>query len=152
MSAPPSVRHPISNVFLLHIAAELPFIIYTIFDPRSLPFLGMNNTTLIITKLFAMLSLGTCATAFLTHSLPEWLPGKRAFVIGITIYHGAVAHLLTQSERFIPVTFGPKFEAFSITPEFTWGAVHGLLAVFFIAWWQLTLPYAQVAGAAARQQ
>ena len=41
---------PSSAVFLLHILLEAPLIIQGFWYPQSLPFLGMNNTTLVLVK------------------------------------------------------------------------------------------------------
>ncbi|SJL03671.1 uncharacterized protein ARMOST_07028 [Armillaria ostoyae] len=48
MSAPP--RSPLSVVFLLHIAVEIPLAIQGIWSPATLPFLQLTNTTLVLLK------------------------------------------------------------------------------------------------------
>ncbi|KAI0052089.1 hypothetical protein FA95DRAFT_51622 [Auriscalpium vulgare] len=140
MSAP---RHPLSVVFLLHIALESPLGIQGIWTPSSLPFLQLNNTTLIVLKLYAALVLGTCLVALLVYPLPEFLPGKRALAMGLCIYHSIVSTILFQSPRFIPYSFGPVFEAWKFTPEVLWGGLHGFLGLGMVAWWQSTVGYAQ---------
>jgi hypothetical protein len=40
----------------------------------------------------------------------EYLPGKRAFAAGLTVYHTLVAGTLFQAPRFIPKTFGVLLE------------------------------------------
>ena len=82
-------------MFLLHILLEAPLIIQGFWYPQALPFLGMNNTTLVLVKvhnsqinyfywltldplatfphppqLLNAISLGTCLTSLLCFSLP----------------------------------------------------------------------------------
>ena len=78
-------------MFLLHILLEAPLIVQGFWYPQSLPFLGMNNTTLVLIKvhdfqtaivpnlrrfvisipqLLNAISLGTCLTSLLCYSLP----------------------------------------------------------------------------------
>ncbi|EIW78340.1 hypothetical protein CONPUDRAFT_108182 [Coniophora puteana RWD-64-598 SS2] len=142
-------RSPLSAVFLLHIALELPLAVQAFWSPATLPFTQMNNTTLVMLKLYAALAFGGCVTAFLAYPLPEFLPGKRALAIGFCIYHSIVSTVLYQAPRFIPHTFGAFAENFNITPENLWGTFHGLLGFAMVVWWQGTLAYAQAARRAA---
>ncbi|KAF7984678.1 hypothetical protein HWV62_12954 [Athelia sp. TMB] len=59
-----NARSPLSAVFLLHLALELPVAIQGLWMPSMLPFLEMNNTTLIILKVRVAntLSLSACLT------------------------------------------------------------------------------------------
>jgi hypothetical protein len=43
-------------------------------------------------------------------TLKEFLPGKRAFTIGLVIYHSVCSTVLLQAPRFIPHSFGEVFE------------------------------------------
>ena len=45
---------PSSAVFLLHILLEAPLVIQGFWYPQSLPFLGMNNTTLVLAKVWQL--------------------------------------------------------------------------------------------------
>jgi len=139
MSQQVAMRHPLSIVFLAHIALEFPVIFQAFWSPTSLPFLGMNNTTLVMAKLLACVSLGSCVTALLCFTLPEYLPGKRAVAIGLTVYHSAVSTVLFQAPRFIPMSFGSLAESYKITYEVAWGTIHGLLSMMFGFWWQATV-------------
>jgi len=132
-------RSPLSAVFLLHIAVEIPIAIQGLWAPAQLPFLELNNTTLVMLKLYAALSLGTCVMALLCHSLAEFLPGKRAAAIGLTVYHCVASTILFQSPRFVPFSLGELAESFKITPEVLWGAVHGFISLGFVFWWQSTV-------------
>ncbi|KIM86802.1 hypothetical protein PILCRDRAFT_816057 [Piloderma croceum F 1598] len=140
-----AARSPLSVVFLLHLALETPVAVQGLWSPTSLPFLEMNNTTVIILKLYASLVLATCLTSFLCFSLPEFLPGKRALAIGLCVYHSTVSTVLFNAPRFIPYSLGPLAESFKITPEIIWGVLHGVLSLGMIAWWQGTLHYTQIA-------
>ena len=44
------VQHISSSVFLLHIAMEAPVAIQGIWAPHTLPFLQLNNTTVVVLK------------------------------------------------------------------------------------------------------
>ncbi|TCD70700.1 hypothetical protein EIP91_002076 [Steccherinum ochraceum] len=137
------VRHPASAVFLLHIALEIPIAIQGLLTPTSLPFLQLNNTTLVFVKLYSALVLGTCAAAFLCFGLPEFLPGKRALAIGLTIYHLTCSTILYGSPRIIPMSFGILAEQYRVTPEVVWGTLHGLVGFGLAMWWQITVQMAQ---------
>ncbi|KZP15290.1 hypothetical protein FIBSPDRAFT_833023 [Athelia psychrophila] len=139
-----NARSPWSAVFLLHLALELPVAIQGLWMPANLPFLEMNNTTLIILKLYAALILGTCVTSFLCYSLPEFLPGKRGLAIGLCIYHSTLSTVLFQAPRFIPHSFGAFAETSGLTPEVLWGTAHGVLSLLLVVWWQGTLPYVRM--------
>ncbi|KAJ9102200.1 hypothetical protein QFC20_005029 [Naganishia adeliensis] len=140
-----TARSPLSAMFLLHIALEAPLAIQGMFSPQGLPFLDATNTTLVIIKLYAALSAASCLTALLVFALPEYLPGKRAFAAGLTVYHTLVAGTLFRAPRIIPKTFGVLLESVRLTPENTWGLLHAVLGLGFAVWWQGTLPYAQAA-------
>ena len=43
---------------------------------------------------------------------PEYLPGKRAFAAGLTVYHTIVAGTLFGAPRFVPKTFGTLMERY----------------------------------------
>ena len=45
-----SLTSPSSAVFLLHVLLEAPLIVQGFWYPQSLPFLGMNNTALVLIK------------------------------------------------------------------------------------------------------
>lgn len=42
----------------------------------------------------------------------EFLPGKRAFAIGLCVYHSTVSTVLFNSPRFIPYSLGPLAESY----------------------------------------
>ncbi|KZS96256.1 hypothetical protein SISNIDRAFT_437964 [Sistotremastrum niveocremeum HHB9708] len=140
MSAQVAGRHPLSVVFLLHCALEAPLAVQALWAPQLLPLIQLNNTTIVLLKLYGALSAGTCLAAFLCFGLPEFLPGKRAFVISLVIYHCICSTVLINAPRIIPKTFGATLESFRFTPEVLWGSLHGTLAVILAIWWQLTLP------------
>jgi len=140
-----AARSPLSAVFLLHLVLEAPVAIQGLWLPTSLPFLEMNNTTVIILKLYASLILSTCIISFLCFPLPEFLPGKRALAISLCVYHSTVSTVLFNAPRFIPHSLGPVAESFKITPEVIWGVLHGLLSVGMVVWWQGTVHYTQMA-------
>ncbi|KAK0527764.1 hypothetical protein OC834_004297 [Tilletia horrida] len=137
--APPP-PHPVNIIWVLHIFLELPLGIIALFFTRSLPFLDMTNTTLVLLKLFGGLITGMAVGALLVAALPDVLPGKRALVVSLVIYHAAASTILLQAPRFIPHSFGTAAEKLSITPEHIWGCFHGFLTLAFTAWWQITLP------------
>ncbi|KAI0078317.1 hypothetical protein K474DRAFT_1641665 [Panus rudis PR-1116 ss-1] len=141
MSQPQQVqlRHPLSVVYLLHIALEVPVALQGLWSPANLPFLQPNNTTLVFIKLYAALVGGTCAAALLCFSLPEFLPGKRALAVGLCLYHVTCSTILYNAPRFIPLSFGPLFESYKVTPEVVWGTLHGLVGLGFAIWWQVTV-------------
>lgn len=132
-------RHPLSLVFLLHIALESPLAVQGLLAAHRLPFLQMNNTTLVILRMFSSLSGASALGAFLVFPLPEYLPGKRAFAIVLMLYHMLVAGILYQSPRFIPYSLGALAEQAKLTPELIWSAAHGFIALIFGLWWQSTL-------------
>ncbi|KAI0288372.1 hypothetical protein BC826DRAFT_1038764, partial [Russula brevipes] len=134
-------RSPLSVVFLLHIALDVPMAIQGLLSPTSLPFLELNNTTVVMLKMYATLVLGVCIMALLCYPLPEFLPGKRALAIGLCVYHSIISTVLFQAPRFIPYSFGPFFEAYKATPEIVWGCMHGFLGLGFVTWWQGTVAY-----------
>ncbi|KAJ3729916.1 hypothetical protein C8R42DRAFT_653227 [Lentinula raphanica] len=143
MSVPPqaaALRSPLAIVFLLHIALEAPVAIQGLFSPMSLPFIQLNNTSLVLLKLYASLSLGISITSLLAYPLPDFLPAKRALAIGLCVYHSAVSTVLFQAPRFIPHSFGMLAEANKVTPEIVWGTVHGVIGLGMIFWWQATAP------------
>jgi len=141
----PTIPHPISSVFLLHVALELPFAIQGLLMGEQLPFIEMTNTTLVILKIYGALAIGTCVGAILCRGLPEFLPGKRAMALSLLVYHAIVAATLMTSPRFVPFSFGPMAEQFTITPERSYAVLHGLCALGFATWWQVTLPYVAAA-------
>ncbi|KAH8101181.1 hypothetical protein BXZ70DRAFT_1064262 [Cristinia sonorae] len=133
------VRHPASLIFLLHIALEIPVAVQGLLHPLSLPFLELTNTTLVIIKLYAALVGGMCAAAFLCFGLPEFLPGKRALAIGLSLYHVTCSTILFNAPRIIPFSFGALAESNRVTPEVVWGTLHGLIGLGFAVWWQFTV-------------
>ncbi|KAI0696829.1 hypothetical protein BC835DRAFT_1340852 [Cytidiella melzeri] len=133
------LRHPFSVIFLLHIALDIPVVIQGLWSPAALPFLELNNTALVFIKLYAALAGGMCAAALLCFSLPEFLPGKRALAIGLSLYHVTCSTVLFNAPRFIPHSFGPLAESIKVTPEIVWGVLHGFMGLGFGAWWQLTV-------------
>jgi len=56
LGSPPSFIHQVfrtvssSVVFLLHIALEIPIAVQGVWSPTQLPFLQLNNTTLVVLK------------------------------------------------------------------------------------------------------
>ncbi|KAG8774595.1 hypothetical protein FRC12_001894 [Ceratobasidium sp. 428] len=141
MSAPgPKANHPLSAVFLLHIAVEAPFALQGILAGQTLPFIQLTNTTLILLKMYSAMLLASCLASLLCFNLPEFLPGKRAFAIQLLIYHSVAAAMLFQSPRFIPHSLGSLAESVAITPEKIWGTLHGMISVGLGLWWQFTLP------------
>ncbi|KDQ58445.1 hypothetical protein JAAARDRAFT_154922 [Jaapia argillacea MUCL 33604] len=147
MSQPQVVapRSPLSIVFLVHIALEIPLAIQGIWSPHALPFMQMNNTTLVFIKLYACLVLATCVACLLCFPLPEFLPGKRALAIALCLYHTITSTVLFQAPRFIPHSFGPLMEHYKVTPEIVWGTLHGVLGLAMVVWWQGTVMYASMA-------
>ncbi|RDB30656.1 hypothetical protein Hypma_005783 [Hypsizygus marmoreus] len=144
------VRSPLSAVFLLHIALEAPIAFQGLWSPASLPFLQLNNTTLVIVKMYSALVLASCLSSLLCFSLPEFLPGKRAFAMGLCIYHSIASTILFQSPRFIPHSFGPFMEQYKVTPELLWGIFHGIVGLGMVLWWQVTVPLTSMARASAK--
>ncbi|KAJ7598734.1 hypothetical protein C8J56DRAFT_914833 [Mycena floridula] len=142
------MRSPLSVIFLLHLALEAPVAIQGVFTPTALPFLQLNNTTLVILKLYSALVFATCIISLLCYSLPEFLPGKRALAIGLCIYHSICSTILFQAPRFIPHTLGPSFESMQVTPEIVWGVLHGFVGLGMVIWWQGTVHFTQMARAA----
>ncbi|KAJ7178621.1 hypothetical protein C8R43DRAFT_467445 [Mycena crocata] len=142
-----AARSPLSVVFLLHIALEIPLAIQGVWSPTSLPFVQLNNTTLVVLKLYSALVFAICGVALLCFSLPEFLPGKRALAIGLCIYHTICSTILYNAPRFIPMSLGPMLESFKVTPENIWGTMHGLVGLSMIVWWQGTVHYAQMVRA-----
>ncbi|KAH8113870.1 hypothetical protein DFH11DRAFT_280317 [Phellopilus nigrolimitatus] len=142
MSEPQSAQSPLTAVFLLHVALEIPIAIQGIWSPANLPFLDLNNTALVVLKLYAALTLASCVASFLCFSLPDFLPGKRALAIGLTVYHCIASTVLYQAPRFIPLSFGALFESFNVTPENVWGTLHGIISLGFVFWWQATVAQA----------
>ncbi|KAJ6487943.1 hypothetical protein C8R45DRAFT_261895 [Mycena sanguinolenta] len=140
-----------SVVFLLHIALEIPLAVQGVWSPTSLPFVQLNNTTIVVLKLYSALVFAICGVALLCYSLPEFLPGKRALAIGLCIYHTICSTILYQAPRFIPVSFGAIFEQYKITPESVWGTLHGLVGLSMVFWWQGTVQYAQAMRAGPPQ-
>ncbi|KAF5375674.1 hypothetical protein D9615_009330 [Tricholomella constricta] len=138
-------RSPLAVIFLLHIALEAPIAVQGVWSPATLPFLQLNNTTLVVVKLYSALVLASCLTSLLCYSLPEFLPGKRAFAMGLCIYHSIASTILFQAPRFIPHSFGPLMEQYKITPEIVWGVFHGFVGLGMVTWWQATLPHTAMA-------
>ncbi|KAG6875776.1 hypothetical protein C0993_007469, partial [Termitomyces sp. T159_Od127] len=98
--------------------------------------------------LYAALVLASCLMSLLCFSLPEFLPGKRALAIGLCVYHTTASTVLFQAPRFVPYSFGAFFETYKVTPEVVWGALHGLVGLGMVVWWQVTLPLSVAARAA----
>lgn len=146
------LRSPFSVVFLLHLALEMPIAIQGVWQPISLPFLQLNNTTLVFLKLYSALLLASCIVSGLCFSLPEFMPGKRALAIGLCIYHSIASTILFQAPRFIPYSFGPFMEQQRITPEIVWGICHGILGLGMVVWWQATVQLAAMARASGPPQ
>ncbi|KAF9519328.1 hypothetical protein BS47DRAFT_1337087 [Hydnum rufescens UP504] len=144
MSVP--VNSPYTSVFLLHIALEIPLGIQGVLS-AGLPFIEMTNTTLVVLKLYGSLIIATCIASLLCFGLPDMQPGKRAVAIMLIIYHCFTSTVLIQSPRFIPMSFGNLAETFKITPEVVWGTAHGIMSLFFVFWWQATLPTPTAKGA-----
>ncbi|KAF9449823.1 hypothetical protein P691DRAFT_811634 [Macrolepiota fuliginosa MF-IS2] len=147
MSSP---RHPLSVIFLLHIALEIPVAFQGVWSPLTLPFIQLNNTTIVILKLYAALSLATCLIALLCFPLPDFLPGKRALAMGLCVYHSVASTVLFQAPRFIPHSFGDLAEQYKLTPEILWGTFHGLIGLGMVVWWQATVHLAAIARAASQ--
>ncbi|KAJ7100231.1 hypothetical protein B0H15DRAFT_920126 [Mycena belliarum] len=137
-----AARSPLSVVFLLHIALEIPLAIQGVWSPTSLPFAQLNNTTIVLLKLYSALVFAICGVTFLCFNLPEFLPGKRALAIGLCIYHTICSTIIYGAPRFIPISWGPMFEAYKITPENVWGTLHGIVGLSMVVWWQGTVHYA----------
>lgn len=140
-----SVHSPLSVVFLLHVALEIPIVVQGLFFSNTLPFVELNNTVAVVLKLYASLSAATCLVCLLCFRLPEFLPGKRALAIGLCVYHSICSTILYQAPRFIPHTFGPAAENLKITPESVWGTLHGVIGLSMVAWWQATVHLASLA-------
>ncbi|KAF8191721.1 hypothetical protein BJ912DRAFT_1041541 [Pholiota molesta] len=100
-----SVQSPLSAIFLLHIALEIPVAIQGIWSPANLPFMQLNNTAVVFLSVFALLQP------------PRVLAWKRALAIGLTVYHTVCSTVLYQAPRFIPHSFGALAEAWKLTPE-----------------------------------
>ncbi|KAF9478952.1 hypothetical protein BDN70DRAFT_879350 [Pholiota conissans] len=146
-----SVQSPLSVIFLVHIALEIPVAIQGIWSPASLPFMQLNNTAVVFLKMYSALVLGSCIASLLCYNLPEFLPGKRALAIGLTVYHTVCSTILYQAPRFIPHSFGALAEAWKVTPETVWGTAHGVVGLGMVVWWQGTVHLAQMARASQRQ-
>ncbi|TFK37997.1 hypothetical protein BDQ12DRAFT_684485 [Crucibulum laeve] len=146
----PAVRSPLSLIFLLHIALEIPVAIQGVYSPANLPFLQLNNTTVVILKLYAALVLASCIASLLCYSLPEFLPGKRALGLALCVYHSIASTILFQAPRFIPHTFGPFAEGYKFTPEILWGICHGVVGLGMVVWWQGTVHLAAMARRAGQ--
>ncbi|KAK7681391.1 hypothetical protein QCA50_015483 [Cerrena zonata] len=145
MSEPQMIqaRHPLSVIFLLHIALEVPLALQGLWSPVALPFLQLNNTAVVFLKLYAALVAGTCAAALLVFSLPEFLPGKRALAIALCLYHVTCSTVLYNAPRIIPYSFGTFAESYRIIPETVWGTLHGCVGLGFAVWWQATVMMTQ---------
>ncbi|KAH9886434.1 hypothetical protein C8Q73DRAFT_748919 [Cubamyces lactineus] len=152
MSQVAPANSPFSVVFLLHIALDAPMAIQGIWSPLNLPFLQLNNTTIVFIKLYAALVAGTCLMSLLCFGLPEFLPGKRALAITLCIYHVTCSTILFNAPRFIPYSFGALAESFRATPEVVWGTLHGLLGLGFAVWWQATVQLAAAMSKAVKRQ
>ncbi|GLB45217.1 hypothetical protein LshimejAT787_2001220 [Lyophyllum shimeji] len=122
-------RSPLAVVFLLHIALEAPIAFQGVWSPATLPFLQLNNTTLVVVKMYSALVLASCLMCLLCYPLPEFLPGKRALALGLCIYHSVASTILFQAPRFIPHTLGPFMEHYNLTPEVLWGVFHGFVGL-----------------------
>jgi hypothetical protein len=48
--SPLTARSPLAVVYLLHIALEIPVAVQGMWMPYALPFLEMNNTSLVLLK------------------------------------------------------------------------------------------------------
>ncbi|EKM76713.1 hypothetical protein AGABI1DRAFT_115605 [Agaricus bisporus var. burnettii JB137-S8] len=145
-----NARHPLVVIFLLHIALEIPLAIQGVWSPNALPFLELNNTTIVLLKLYSALSLSTCLISLLCYSLPDFLPGKRALAMGLCVYHSVASTVFFQAPRFIPHSLGPLAEQYKVTPEIVWGTLHGLIGLGMVAWWQVTVPLTSLARAASK--
>ncbi|KJA21431.1 hypothetical protein HYPSUDRAFT_77842 [Hypholoma sublateritium FD-334 SS-4] len=145
-----SVQSPLSAIFLLHIALEIPVAIQGMWSPTGLPFMQLNNTAVVFLKMYSALVFASCIACLLVYNLPEFLPGKRALAISLTVYHSVVSTILYQAPRFIPHSFGPLAEAWRITPEAAWGTAHGIIGLGMVVWWQGTVHLAQMARASQR--
>ncbi|KAI0729858.1 hypothetical protein C8Q72DRAFT_826888 [Fomitopsis betulina] len=145
MSQPQTIQmnHPLSVVFLLHLALEAPVAILGLLSPLSLPFIELTNTTLVLLKMYSALVAGLCIAAALVFALPEFLPGKRALGMALCFYHVTCSTILFNAPRFIPHTFGAFAESppYSrrATPEVVWGTFHGIVGLTLAIWWQATL-------------
>lgn len=144
--------HPVSIVFLLHILLEAPICFFALVRPEALPFLDMNNTTLIALKLYAALLLSSFLSAYLVWGLPEFLPGKRALALQLCLYHTIVTTALWHAPRFIPYTIGAGPESLGITVERVWCASHALMSAALAIWWHVTLPYTAAIKSGAKTQ
>ncbi|TFK68321.1 hypothetical protein BDN72DRAFT_841893 [Pluteus cervinus] len=136
---------PLSAVFLLHIALEIPIALQGIYSPGALPFIQLNNTAVVFLKLYASLVLATCIASLLCFGLPEFLPGKRALALSLCVYHTICSTVLYNAPRFIPYSFGVFMEGYRVTPENVWGTLHGIVGLALVFWWQATLPYTAMA-------
>jgi len=143
-------RNPLTVVFLMHIALEAPIAIQGVWSPATLPFIQLNNTTLIMVKLYSALMLALCLASFLCYPLPDFLPGKRALAMGLCLYHSIASTILLQAPRFIPHSFGPLMEAYKVTPEVLWGVFHGFVGLGLMVWWQATLGITAMARTASQ--
>ncbi|TDL22821.1 hypothetical protein BD410DRAFT_199812 [Rickenella mellea] len=128
---------PLTDVFLLHVALELPLAIRGLYSPRALPLRELNNTVLVLLKLYASLSLASCLLALGAYPIPDWVPSKRGFALTLTLYHTIASIVLVRSPRFIHMSLGASFERYKVTPELVWGGAHGFLSLAFV-WWQTT--------------
>ncbi|KAI0720745.1 hypothetical protein C8T65DRAFT_632664 [Cerioporus squamosus] len=152
MSQPIPAKHPMSIVFLLHIALDVPMAVQGLWSPLNLPFLQMTNTTLVFIKMYGALVAGTCIASLLCFGLPEFLPGKRALAIALCIYHATCSTILFNAPRFIPYSFGALAESYRATPEVVWGTLHGFLGLGFAVWWQMTVQMAAMAAQLTKMQ
>ncbi|PCH35200.1 hypothetical protein WOLCODRAFT_107122 [Wolfiporia cocos MD-104 SS10] len=147
----PNGRHPLSVVFLLHIALEVPVAVQGLLSPMSLPFIQLTNTTLVFIKMYSALVAGLCLAALLVFPLPEFLPGKRALGMALCFYHVTCSTILFNAPRFIPHSFGALAESYRATPEVVWGTLHGTIGLTLAIWWQLTVNMAAAVRKTAQQ-
>ncbi|EST04975.1 hypothetical protein PSEUBRA_005776 [Kalmanozyma brasiliensis GHG001] len=127
-------------IWLLHAALEGPVAFIGLFLTRGLAFKDeINNTTAVIIKLYATLSLALSIVCILLYGLPDYLPGKRAAAILLLLYHGVASSVLLNAEPFIDFAFPALLAKHGVRVESVAGVAHGFLSLLTVSWWQASL-------------
>ncbi|TFY51651.1 hypothetical protein EVG20_g10900 [Dentipellis fragilis] len=160
MSDAMTARSPLSVVFLVHLLFETPLAVQGFIAPHTLPFLQLNNTTLVFIKVrvhtrpLTLLLRIRVRSHLAPHTAVLRARGGHVPQLTALLFAPRVCLALTRdlqssspgnAERFIPYSFGPFLEAYKLTPEVLLGGLHGFLSLGILAWWQGTVAYAAAA-------
>ncbi|KAJ9479746.1 hypothetical protein PHBOTO_003244 [Pseudozyma hubeiensis] len=127
-------------IWLLHAATEAPVAFIGLFFTYSLHFKDeITNTTAVIIKLYATLSLSLSIICILLYGLPDHLPGKRACAILLLLYHGVASSVLLNAEPFIDFAFADALSKHGVRIETIAGVAHGIMSLATVSWWQSSL-------------